>query len=535
MKKMSPLWLVSLISVAPLYAAQIPAGTSLSPQQVFRYNNHAEPATLDPQKIEENTAAQIALDLFEGLVWLDGNGKVQPAQAESWKVSADGKQIDFTLRKNLRWSDGSALTADDFVFAWQRAVDPATASPFANYFAAGHVVNAAQIVSGKMKPQTLGVQALDARTLRVQLEQPTPWFISMLAWPTTFPVPHAVVTQWGERWTQAEHIVSNGAFVLAKRIVNEKIVAKQNPQYWNRSETVLKQVEYLVVDNAVSGYNRYRAGDLDLTWVPADQIKDIQQKMPNELHIIPRLNTEYYNFNTTRPPFDDVRVRRALYLTVDRDLIAHKVLGLREPASTLTPPQVADFKSPVLDELNVPLAQRVVLAKGLLHQAGYDEQHPLKFELFYNKYDLHEKTAIALSSQWKKLLGAQVTLRNMEWKTYLDARRAGDFMLSRQSWDATYNEPSTFLNTLQSTSVENVGHWSDAEYDRLLKQAENVSDPVMRNVLYSQAEVRINQQAPIIPIYYQPLIKLLKPYVGGFPTHNPQDYVYSKELYIIAH
>lgn len=168
-------------------------------------------------------------------------------------------------------------------------------------------------------------------------------------------------------------------------------MAKQNPQYWNRSETVLKQVEYLVVDSAVSGYNRYRAGDLDLTWVPADQIKNIQQTMPDELHIIPRLNTEYYNFNITRPPFDDVRVRRALYLTVDRELIAHKVLGLREPASTLTPPQVADFKPPVFDELNEPLAQRAVLAQGLLHQAGYDERHPLKFELFYNKYDLHEK------------------------------------------------------------------------------------------------------------------------------------------------
>jgi peptide/nickel transport system substrate-binding protein/oligopeptide transport system substrate-binding protein len=535
MKKLSPLWLVSLMSVAPLYAAQVPTGTSLATQQVFRYNNHSEPGTLDPQKIEENTAAQVALDLFEGLVWLDGNGNVQPAQAENWKISADGKRVVFTLRDDLRWSDGSPLTAEDFVFAWQRAVDPATASPFADYLASAHVVNAAQIVSGKIPPNELGVRAIDARTLQVDLEQPTPWFISMLAWPTTFPVPHKLVQQYGEKWTNPEHIVSNGAFVLGNRVVNEKIVAKPNPHYWNRAATVLTQVEYLVVDNAVAGYNRYRAGDLDLTWVPADQIKDIQKNLPGELRTIPRLNTEYYNFNTTKPPFNDVRVRRALYLTVDRDLIARKVLGLREPASTLTPPQVAGSKPPVLDELNQPLAQRAAAAQELLRQAGYDKQHPLKFELFYNKYDLHEKTAIALSSEWKKMLGAQVTLRNMEWKTYLDARRAGDFMLSRQSWDATYDEPSTFLNTLQSTNVENVGHWQDSEYDRLLKQAENSLDPVTRDGLYSQAEARINQQAPIIPIYYQPLIKLLKPYVGGFPTHNPQDYVYSKELYIVAH
>lgn len=175
------------------------------------------------------------------------------------------------------------------------------------------------------------------------------------------------------------------------------------------------------------------------------------------------------------------------------------------------------------------------MAKALLKQAGYDASHPLRFELFYNKYDLHEKTAIALSSEWKKWLGAQVTLRTMEWKTYLDARRAGDFMLSRQSWDATYNDASSFLNTLKSDSEENVGHWKNAQYDALLNQATQITDVTKRNALYQQAEVIINQQAPLIPIYYQPLIKLLKPYVGGFPLHNPQDYVYSKELYIKTH
>lgn len=257
--------------------------------------------------------------------------------------------------------------------------------------------------------------------------------------------------------------------------------------------------------------------------------------MPGELRIIPRLNSEYYNFNLEKPPFNDVRVRRALYLTVDRQLIAQKVLGLRTPATTLTPPEVKGFSATTFDELQKPMSERVAMAKALLKQAGYDASHPLRFELFYNKYDLHEKTAIALSSEWKKWLGAQVTLRTMEWKTYLDARRAGDFMLSRQSWDATYNDASSFLNTLKSDSEENVGHWKNAQYDALLNQATQITDATKRNALYQQAEVIINQQAPLIPIYYQPLIKLLKPYVGGFPLHNPQDYVYSKELYIKAH
>lgn len=535
MSKNLLLWLVSLMAVLPLQAAEIPPGTVLSPQQIFRYNNHSDPNSIDPQRVEENTAAQVALDLFEGLIWLDGEGNPQPAQAQSWQKSDDGKTYIFSLRPGLTWSDGSALTAQDFVTGWQRAVDPAIASPFADYLAAAHVVNAQQIVNGKLAPQELGIRAVDQHTLEIKLDQATPWFISMLAWPTTFPVPHRQVAQYGDRWTRPENIVTNGAFVLERWIVNEKIIAKRNPHYWNNQKTVLEQVEYLVIDNAVSGYNRYRAGDVDLTWVPAQQISAIQRQTPQELLTLPRLNTEFYTFNTMKAPFNDVRVRRALYLTADRELIAEKVLGLRVPATTLTPAQVADFMPPELPDLSQPMRTRIAEAQALLKEAGYDAEHPLSFEIFYNKYDLHEKTAIALASIWQKNLRANVTLRNMEWKTYLDSRRSGDFMLSRQSWDATYNEPSTFLNTLLANNPENVGHWQDAQYNQLITQAASSTDAKKRNELYAEAERRINQQAPLIPLYYQPMIKVLKPYVGGFPLHNPQDYVYSKELYIKQH
>ena len=459
------LWLVSLVSAAPLYAADVPANTPLAPQQVFRYNNHSDPGTLDPQKVEENTAAQIVLDLFEGLVWMDGEGQVQPAQAERWEILDGGKRYIFHLRSGLQWSDGQPLTAEDFVLGWQRAVDPKTASPFAGYLAQAHINNAAAIVAGKADVTSLGVKATDDRTLEVTLEQPVPWFTTMLAWPTLFPVPHHVIAKHGDSWSKPENMVYNGAFVLDQWVVNEKITARKNPKYRDAQHTVLQQVEYLALDNSVTGYNRYRAGEVDLTWVPAQQIPAIEKSLPGELRIIPRLNSEYYNFNLEKPPFNDVRVRRALYLTVDRQLIAQKVLGLRTPATTLTPPEVKGFSATTFDEL----------------------------------------------------------------------RRAGDFMLSRQSWDATYNDASSFLNTLKSDSEENVGHWKNAQYDALLNQATQITDATKRNALYQQAEVIINQQAPLIPIYYQPLIKLLKPYVGGFPLHNPQDYVYSKELYIKAH
>lgn len=535
MNKRSLLWLVSLISSTSLYAATVPPGTALAPEQIFRYNNHSDPGSLDPQKVEENTAAQIVLDLFEGLVWMDGEGHVQPAQAARWEILDNGKRYLFHLRKGLKWSDGQAVTAADFVLGWQRAVDPKIASPFADYLAQAHIKNADAILAGKAQVTSLGVRAIDDDTLEVTLEQPVPWFAAMLAWPTMFPVPHHILDKYGDSWSKPEHMVFNGAFVLDKWVVNEKIIAHKNPHYRDAQHTVLDQVEYLALDNAVTGYNRYRAGEVDLTWVPPQQISAIKTSLSGELRIIPRLNSEYYSFNLQKAPFDDVRVRRALYLTVDRQLIAQKVLGLRTPATALTPPEVDGFHAPALNELQRPMSERVATAKALLKQAGFDEAHPLRFELFYNKYDLHEKTAIALSSEWHKWLGADVTLRTMEWKTYLDARRSGDFMLSRQSWDATYNDASTFLNTLTSGNAENVGHWKNAKYDALLHQAALTTDATKRNALYQQAELIINQQAPLIPVYYQPLIKLLKPYVGGFPLHNPQDYVYSKELYIKAH
>ena len=350
-------------------------------------------------------------------------------------------------------------------------------------------------------------------------------------------MPKAAIEKFGEKWTQPGNIVTNGAYTLKDWVVNERIVLERSPTYWNNAKTVINQVTYLPIASEVTDVNRYRSGEIDMTYnnMPIELFQKLKKEIPDEVHVDPYLCTYYYEINNQKPPFNDVRVRRALYLTVDRQLIAQKVLGLRTPATTLTPPEVKGFSATTFDELQKPMSERVAMAKALLKQAGYDASHPLRFELFYNKYDLHEKTAIALSSEWKKWLGAQVTLRTMEWKTYLDARRAGDFMLSRQSWDATYNDASSFLNTLKSDSEENVGHWKNAQYDALLNQATQITDATKRNALYQQAEVIINQQAPLIPIYYQPLIKLLKPYVGGFPLHNPQDYVYSKELYIKAH
>ena len=260
------LWLVSLVSAAPLYAADVPANTPLAPQQVFRYNNHSDPGTLDPQKVEENTAAQIVLDLFEGLVWMDGEGQVQPAQAERWEIVDGGKRYIFHLRSGLQWSDGQPLTAEDFVLGWQRA--RLTRKPQALLLAIWHrrtltmpqlLLRVKQMLHRWVSKRRMIV------LLKLRSRQPVPWFTTMLAWPTLFPVPHHVIAKHGDSWSKPENMVYNGAFVLDQWVVNEKITARKNPKYRDAQHTVLQQVEYLALDNSVSGYNRYRAGEVDLT------------------------------------------------------------------------------------------------------------------------------------------------------------------------------------------------------------------------------------------------------------------------------
>ena len=205
---------------------------------------------------------------------------MQPAQAERWEILDGGKRYIFHLRSGLQWSDGQPLTAEDFVLGWQRAVDPKTASPFAGYLAQAHINNAAAIVAGKADVTSLGVKATDDRTLEVTLEQPVPWFTTMLARPTLFPVPHHVIAKHGDSWSKPENMVYNGAFVLDKWVVNEKITARKNPKYRDAQHTVLQQVEYLALDNSVTGYNRYRAGEVDLTGFRRSKFPPLKNHCP---------------------------------------------------------------------------------------------------------------------------------------------------------------------------------------------------------------------------------------------------------------
>lgn len=525
------------VGLSSVQAAAVPAGTPLADVQRIVINNGSEVSSLDPQKTEGVPESNVIRNLLEGLVETDNNGQLVPGVAEKWQ-SEQGRVWTFTLRSTARWSNGEPVTAQDFVYSWQRLADPHTASPYASYLQTAHVANIDAILAGKAAPDTLGVKALDDHHLQVTLSEPVPYFVDMLAHTSMKPVYRPAVEKWGEQWTQPQHYVGNGAYTLADWVVNEKIVVKRNPHYWDNAHTVLEQGTFLALTSETSDINRYRSGGTDMTnsVVPPDMFKKLQQTLGNEVRISPLLCTFYYEINNKKPPFNDARVRAALKLTLDRDVIAQKIMGQGQiPAYGLTPPftQGVTLRDPAWARQSQ--AERNASAKALLAEAGFTAQHPLRFTLLYNTSEQNKRQAIAAASMWQKNLGAQVTLQNQEWKTLLETRRQAQYDVVRATWCADYNEPSTFLNMLLGGSSNNTAFYHSDAFDALMAQTLGTSDRTARAALYQQAEAQLDQDSAIVPVYYRVSVRLVKPWVGGFTGNDPQDMLALKYYYIKKH
>ncbi|TBM20803.1 peptide ABC transporter substrate-binding protein [Hafnia paralvei] len=517
-------------------AAQVPAGTLLADKQEIVRHIKDEPASLDPAKVVGLPEAQVARDLFEGLVNQGADGKPEPGVAQSWQT-ADNKRYVFKLRENAKWSNGEPVTAYDFVYSWQRLVDPKTLSPFAWFAQMAGIANADEIINGKVPVQKLGVTAPDSHTLVVQLNKPVPFFVNLLANFSLFPVPQKTIEKYGNDWTKPENLVGNGAFAMQERVVNEKIVLKPNPYYWDHKNTVLTKVTFIPINQESAATKRYLADDIDITEsFPKNMYKKLMKDIPEQVYTPDQLGTYYYAFNTQKAPLNDVRVRRALSYAIDRQIIAEKVLGTGEkPAYHFTPDVTAGFEPVPLAMQKMTQAERNKQAKAWLKEAGYGPKKPLKLTLLYNTSENHQKIAIAVASMWKKSLGAQVKLTNQEWKTYIDSRNTGKFDVVRASWVGDYNEASTFLSLLTSTHSGNIAKFTSPGYDKLLKMASEETDAAKRNADYVQAEQIIAEQAPIAPIYQYTNGRLIKPWVKGYPITNPEDVAYSQTMYIIKH
>jgi len=520
----------------PATAAEIPAGAQLASQQTIVRHIKDEPASLDPMKAVGLPEIQVMRDLFEGLTSQDAKGQIVPGVAESWS-SNDNKIWLFTLRKDARWSDGSPVTAQDFVYSWQRLVDPKNSSPFAWFAALSGIENAEAITKGSMSPEKLGVTATDATHLKVTLSRPVPWLPAMMANAALFPVPQKVIQAEGDAWTAPGKLVGNGAYQLQTRVVNEKIVLVRNKHYWDDKHSVLTQVTFLPINEESSATKRYRAGDIDITEsFPKNMFALLKKSLPGEVYTPDQLGTYYYAFNTQKGPTADVRVRKALSWSIDRRIIAEKVLGTGEkPAWHFTPDVTAGFTSQQSYLQQHSQQELNAQAKALLAAAGYGPAKPLHLTLLYNTSESHQKIAIAVASMWKKTLGAEVTLQNQEWKTYIDSRNSGNFDVIRASWVGDYNESSTFLSLLTASHSGNIARFNSAEYDALLAKASTETSVQARNADYNKAEQIIADQAPIAPLYQYTNGRLIKPWVKGYPITNPEDVAYSRELWIEKH
>ncbi|HAY0630728.1 TPA: oligopeptide ABC transporter substrate-binding protein OppA [Serratia marcescens] len=517
-------------------AAQVPPGTALAAKQEIVRHIKDEPASLDPIKAVGLPEAQLARDLFEGLVNQDANGKVIPGVATRWQTS-DNQTYIFHLRKDARWSNGDPVTAKDFVYSWQRLVEPKNLSPFAWFAQLAGIQNAEQIISGKLPADRLGVSAPDDYTLKVQLDKPVPYFVSLTANFSLFPVNKAVVEKYGNDWTKVGNLVGNGAFKLHERVVNEKLVLTPNDHYWDHAQTVLTKVTFVPINQESNATKRYLAGDIDITEsFPKNMYQKLLKDIPGQVYTPDQLGTYYYAFNTQRAPTNDVRVRQALSYAIDRKIIAEKVLGTGEkPAYHFTPDVTAGFKPEASLLQQQSQAELDAQAKALLQAAGYGPNNPLKLTLLYNTSESHQKIAIAVASMWKKKLGIDVKLQNQEWKTYIDSRNTGNFDVIRASWVGDYNEASTFLSLLTSTHSGNIAKFKNADYDKLLAQAGRETNPAAVTADYNKMEQIIADQAPIAPIYQYTNGRLIKPWVKGYPITNPEDVAYSQTMYIIKH
>nr|WP_086938026.1 ABC transporter substrate-binding protein [Thaumasiovibrio occultus] len=528
------LLLAAGVSVTTANAAEVPDGVQLADVQELVKGNGTEVASIDPHKTEGVPESNVIRDLLEGLVNQDEHGATIPGVAKSWETE-DNQTYIFHLREEARWSNGDPVTAHDFVYSFKRAVDPATASPYSWYLQKAQILNAKEIIAGDADKETLGIRAVDDVTLEIKLATPLPYFVRMMSHTTVKPVHRATVEEHGDRWTRPENFVGNGAYTLDNWVVNERLVLTRNDAYWDNANTVIEKVTYLPIENQVAEMNRFMAGEIDMTYeVPNDHFARLQKDHADSVRVVGYLCTYYYGFNNAKPPFDDARVRTALSYAIDRDIIANAVVAKGEtPAYSFTPPITDGFATVTPEYANLTQAERIAKAKALLAEAGYGPENPLDFNLLYNTSENHRKIAIAISAIWKRDLGVNVTMENQEWKTYLDNRRAGNFDVTRAGWCADYNEASAFLTLMQSDNGSNDPRYNSESYDNLIRSAMQAPTDAERSDFYQQAEILLAQDMPIAPIYNYVQARLVNPKVGGYPEGNPQDMIYTKDLYII--
>ncbi|WJF91945.1 peptide ABC transporter substrate-binding protein [Paraburkholderia bonniea] len=515
-------------------AVMVPSGVTLSASQDITRQVPGEVESLDPAHIESATGNTIGLDLFEGLTRIDAAGQVVPGVALSWSRTTPETWV-FKLRHDARWSNGQPVTAADFVYAWQRVVDPATSSKYT--VLVEFVKNAKSIIAGKASPTTLAVRAIDPYTLEVTTAVPAAFFPQLTAMATMAPVHHASVTKFGSAWTRPGNFVSNGAYVLSDWQPNNRLVAVKNDKYWNASKVVITKVTYLPIENDETAMRMYQAGQFDYTYtIPSGIYIQTQKTFGSELKTGQQIATYYYSLNNQDPAFKDKRVREALSLVIDRNLLTSKLTASGElPLYGLISHGTEGAAVYQPEWAAWPMDKRVAYARTLLKDAGYSSSKPLEFTFTYNTNDLHKKVALFVTSEWRTKLGVNAKLENVEYKVLIKQRHDGKVQVSRDGWFVDYNDAMSYFDLIRCGSVQNDQRYCNPKVDALVTQANQQLDAAQRTALLTQAHELAMNDFPLIPLFQYSAVRLVKPYVGGYMLSNRVDQRASQDMYLTRH
>lgn len=492
----------------------------LSDNKTLNRGNGDEPDSLDPHKAQLNLEGNIIGDMFLGLMTQDIASNPIPGAALSYSESADGLVYTFKLRDHT-WSDGKPVTAHDYVFSLRRIMEPKTAGQYATILYA--IKNAEAVNGGRMPPDQLGVRAIDDKTLEISFHDQVPYIAQLLTHFSSFAVPQHVVEKHGDAWLDPANIVVNGPYILKEWVANDHILLVKNPHFYDAASVVLERIYYYPTPDYPAALKRFRAGELDTnSAVPSQQIDWVKSNLPDSLRITAFSATEYLQFNVIRPPFNDVRVRKAVSMAIDREIIASRVMRAGEtPAYEFVPPNMPGYQGKAhCDFASIPMSQRIAQAKKLLVEAGYNESNPLTFDYMFPDQTDRKLVAVALQSMWKDI-GAQVRLAATDVVVHYNNMRKQEFSVGASGWSSDYRDAKDWLMLWQTVSRDmNYGRYSNPKYDALIDQSDQTRDPAQRGLLLQRAEQISLDDVAYAPVFHNTQRMLISPEVKGWVNND---------------
>ncbi len=504
----------------------------LAEEQIVRRGNGEEPETLDPHLALGVPASHILRDLFEGLTSESAEGDIVPGAALRWNISRDARTYTFYLRRDMVWSNSDPLTAQDFVYSLQRALNPETASSAARTLLP--IQNAREVLSAELPVEELGIALLDDFTMQITLTGPTPYFLGLLASPVAYPVNRKNIEEFGDQFSKPGKLVSNGAYVFDNWNPRTSIELKKNPLYREADQTIIERVIYVPTEDRATEVKQFRAGELDWTnEVPNNQFKWLQRHYPDELVVSPWMGSYFLGFNLTQEPFiDNPSLRMALILSVDREIITEKVTQFGEkPSFALVPPGIDGYVPFSPEYADWKQEERDHEARMLYEQAGYSDENPLRIEIRYNTSDNDKKIALAIASMWKQVLGVNATLVNEEFRVFLQNREQKVItQVFRAGWISDYNDPYSFLELFRTGHGRNDYGYSNPTFDALLDEVGTERVRARRERLMFEAERVLMSDHVIIPVFTYVTKRLVNPRLKGWQNnvmdHHPSRFMF---------